>query len=224
MKILTLIRPAILAGALLVTPLFAQNESFRGGTSEFFGSVTFWTAPTITARDVFIPDLGTNDVVMNIKDTELFGLGGGYNIDEHWNIWGDIQFGSPRYQANWGDEILSGKADLFTGRINVDYNFWDKTFTPFVTAGMGFTYIDSNVPSGDPAYWCWWDYYWGWVCDGNQPTHDKWSFSPNAGAGLRWDVAEGFFLKAMANWTWAEVGEGGYKAFPQATLNVGWTW
>jgi len=214
----------LVCGVLASLPLSAQNESFRTGKPEFIGGVTMWTAPTITARDFTIPNLGTNDVTASFDDTALLSLGGGYSFSEHWNIWGDLQFGETDFNARWGNQLLTGSADLFSGRINVDYNLLAKSFTPFVTAGVGFTYIDSNVPSGDPEYWCWWDYWWGLVCDGRQPTHNQWSFAPNAGIGVRWDAAEGFFIKAMGNWTWSELGENGYEVFPQATLHFGWSW
>lgn len=201
-----------------------QSQSFRTQTREFFVSFEWATAPVIAVENVFIPSLGTNDTILQIDDKDLYGLGFGWNIDERWNVWGDMTFGSPKYEARWGDELITGRGDMWKGRLMVDFNLLDRPFTPFVSGGVGFMYFDSGVPSGRTDVWCWWDYFWGiYVCSADTPTHSTWEFTWNGSAGLRWDVTDQFFAKAAVNWMWADVGASGNQTFTNYLINVGWT-
>ena len=42
---------------------------------------------------------------------------------------------------------------------------WKATFTPYVTGGIGYAFIDTNIPDSPPQTACWWDPWWGYVCD-----------------------------------------------------------
>ena len=71
----------------------------------------------------------------------------------------------------------------------------DRSLTPYVEGGIGWTYIDSNIIDGIPSTGCWWDPWWGPVCATFPTTYGKnvWSFA--LGAGLRAELTDTFFLR-----------------------------
>jgi opacity protein-like surface antigen len=227
---------AVLALAVTYSGLNAQYNAAgtsapsgvaRAQSSEFYASWKLFTAPTLTVNDVMIPISGinvTHDAVMQIKDTDIWSIGFGYGISEKLNINGELGFGSPQYTMMWGPYEIKGTGSMFQSRVNLDYNLLSTPFTPIITAGIGYTYFDSGLPSDDPEYVCWWDPWWGYVCDGYVDTHSSSEFTWNAGAGFRWDVTDGFFIKALYDVTWMEVGASGTEAFPEYQVQVGWKW
>ena len=77
--------------------------------------------------------------------------------------------------------------------------------TAFVTAGLGWTYIDTNIPSGLPESSCWYYPWWGQYCGTYVPTHDTTKVSYNAGAGLRLDACTAVF-RFLVNSQWVDFG------------------
>jgi len=51
-------------------------------------------------------------------------------------------------------------------------------------AGIGWTWIDTNIPDGPPVGGCWWDPWWGYVCTTTYPTKTKSAFSYQATLGV----------------------------------------
>ncbi len=81
---------------------------------------------------------------------------------------------------------IRGGYDSFTASANLVYNFMDTPLTPYVSAGIGWTWIDTNIPNGPPNTWCWWDPWWGYVCSTSYPTETLNTFSYQAALGLRY--------------------------------------
>ena len=105
-----------------------------------------------------------------------------------------------------GTQYSTGKpGESSTLRFHGTYNILSGNFTPFVTAGLGWTYIDTNIPSGLPESFCWYYPWWGQYCGTYVPTHDTTKFSYNAGAGLRLDVGTAVF-RFLVNSQWVDFG------------------
>lgn len=115
-------------------------------------------------------------MTFDFDDTNVYGFGIGYNIDNHWNINTDFLFGSTDIDIT-GAVATAGDSDLFLWDVNLDYNLLEDRLTPFVTIGIG---IFSN--SGDLN---------------NGLSFSETNFSWNWGAGGRWDITDKIFLKAM---------------------------
>lgn len=90
---------------------------------------------------------------------------------------------------------LKGKYEAWTPRFSVNYNFLDRNITPYVTAGLGWSFIDSNVPNGQVSVGCWWDPWYGEICTAYRDTRNFNNLTYQAGAGLRWDFARGYSLR-----------------------------
>jgi opacity protein-like surface antigen len=200
------------------------QEARSFGVFEFTFGLTLFTAPGLERSNVNLPNLGTFDAVMNMDDSLLFGFGFGYGLTEKLNLNGELNFGQVDYQMEWGPYALEGTGDMFSGRINLDYNILSTPLTPFITGGIGFTYFDSGVPTGETEVVCWWDDWWGYVCEGTASTYSASEFTYNAGLGLRWDVTDSVFMKFLYDIMWMEVGASGTEAFPQYQLIGGLKW
>jgi opacity protein-like surface antigen len=76
-----------------------------------------------------------------------------------------------------------------------------------VTGGIGYSFIDTNIPDAPPQTACWWDPWWGYVCDTFQSTRNVEEFTYQAGVGLRWDVSPGYTMRLAYEKHWLDLGE-----------------
>ncbi len=202
------------------------GDAGRAGRFEFYMVGQYWGAEDSTISNVTLettpppnPILETGDLILKFDDAFVWGFGMGYNLNSHFTVRGEFTFGEPDYTVQFNDLVGRGEAFIQAGKFNLDYNIIRGPLTPFVSGGIGYLYIDSGIPSGPTDYWCWWDYWWGYVCAGDTPTHTETWFTANATAGVRWDVNESLFFKASvgANWVaadadWIAVIEGMFVA------------
>lgn len=195
----------------------------REGSIEFGFLLRDFSSPDITVTGIQVPLVGTNDATLKIKDAIVYGVTFGGNIDDHWNINGDIGFGNANFEGTWGNQTLKSDGHLWVGNVNVDYNFLTGHFTPYVGAGIGLTSFDSGVPNGG-GYYVWWDPWWGYTASGAYTTHRSTHWTWNGAVGLRWDISDSWTLKGAYQAIWSKVGQGGTKLFPQYTLAFAWRW
>ncbi|RDH82887.1 MAG: hypothetical protein DIZ80_11505 [endosymbiont of Galathealinum brachiosum] len=141
-----------------------------------------------------------------------WAIGLGYNYSEHWAFnfdmgWGDAGYSGTRIDDNDTPESVSG--NIYTSSMNfgTTYNFLAKRFTPFVGASVGWTFVDTNIPDGLPQTVCWYDPWWGYVCDTFIPTKTTTELTYGAIAGLRFDVNDQLFLKGSAGKQWIDFGK-----------------
>ena len=140
---------------------------------------------------------------LNVDSTMGWGLSFAWNMTDKWNFSYRYLSTSPDYQELVVPEdetedtrIIEHEMSKSTHQFNVTYNFSRKAFTPFVVAGIGWTKLDSNVPSAPPGVGCWWDPWWGYICFADWKTYDTSQFTYNLGAGFRWDINNMMFTKA----------------------------
>jgi opacity protein-like surface antigen len=90
---------------------------------------------------------------------------------------------------------VSGDMETFTPRAWLNYNFMEGPITPYVNAGIGWSFVDTNIPNSRVQVGCWWDPWWGYVCTPYQSTKSIDDFVYQVGVGARWDLAGGFSLR-----------------------------
>ena len=146
--------------------------------------------------------------LLKLDDAFTGGVGFGYHFLDYLSI--DVElFGGPlRLTARdvFSSTIRIDDATLFGGNVNLNYNVLKRRFTPVITAGLGFrNYSARDLNETDPA--------------------------ANVGAGLRWDITDRFFIKAIGGVTWTELqNENFYNLFTgqgsilikSASLSVGY--
>lgn len=165
----------------------AQSWEFWGEARVIFGKdVSFEHGSSISTSD----DAG-------------FGLGFGYNIDQHWLASFEFQYNEISYKANIASAdkppkataTVSGDAQISRIGGSIAYNLFPGPLTPYVLGTIGWSYVDSNIPNGPPQTGCWWDPWFGYICSTWQSTASSNAFTYGAGAGIRWDAGRNFFVR-----------------------------
>jgi outer membrane assembly lipoprotein YfiO len=160
------------------------------------------------------------------------GFGFGYNFTNKFALHLDGSWGRSDYQATiattdaggnpTGSTTAGGTLDTATVALNLSYYVLDGPLTPFFMGGFGWTFVDSNIPSGPPEGVCWYDPWYGYVCTSYRDTYTRNYFSYNLGLGARWDVMSGFFLRGSAGWQWVDLGLSGTTDFMGWRLDLGY--
>ena len=205
--------------ALLFAALPAQAQSSRGNKSEFYLS------PVFTDGKNYSFEGGST---ANTDTGFGFTMGYAFNFDQHKALgvevsWSDIDY-TATVQPGIGNGNLSsnirGTLETWTVRFLGNYYFMEGNFTPFVTGGLGWTYIDTNIPAGLPESFCWYYPWYGSYCGTYVPTKTTTRFSYNAGLGLRLDVGKGVF-RGLVNYQYADLGGWGQADFIQYRIDFG---
>lgn len=158
-----------------------------------------------------------------------FRLGGAFNFSDQLAANFGLQWAGVGYDATALDEDLnpvdiSGKYDSFTLSANLRYYATDTQLSPYLGAGIGWTWIDTNVPNGPPYTWCWWDPWWGYVCSTSYPTKSIDAFSYQVNLGLRYTFDnDNTFLDLGYTSQWMDFdAASGTPRFDVITLDFGW--
>ena len=168
---------------------------------------------------------------LDVDDALGFGFNFGYNFTNHFTLGFDLDFIKPDYRAVLVDDmvmpadttVIDHKFSQFNGRLKGTYSFLDGPFIPFVEAGLGWTYIDSNVADGPPITGCWWHPWWGYICSNFYNTFSETSFTYGAGLGFRYHFPGGTFLKASYNvWELDGVGNISDPTITGVRVEFGW--
>ena len=187
---------ALLAMGLMTTSL-AVAQNFRAGDIEY----TLGAAQTFS--DSFQAEGGSS---LNLSSRTGVRLGVEYFTSPKLSVGFDMTWARPSYSAvlvpdDGSPEVnISHRASIFSGHLTGSYYFTDDKFTPWVEAGLGWTYFDSNVTDGPPITGCWWDPWWGYICSNFYSTYNSTSFSYGLGAGLRWNWGRDRAINAGYRW------------------------
>jgi len=164
---------------------------------------------------------------LNIDSDLGWGLDVGWNWTSHWNLSYKFLSTSPSYFAVVVPEdpeatprSAENKLTKISHQLNVNYNFSEKAFTPFVSGGVGWTKVDSNIPTGAVDGGCWWDPWWGYICFADWKTFKTTEFTYNLGLGVRWDINNAIFTKAAYSREFVKL-DNGTLNFDTAILEIG---
>ncbi len=181
----------------------ATDPFSRNGRTELYGIGQYLHSDDIDFNGPY----GTVKTKMN--DTGLGGFGVAYHFSDFFSVHADFMFGSATFSgdvptASGSSVGFSQNAFIQTGRFNVDYNIINRRITPFLTAGIGYQYTETELQNAPPVGYCWWDPWWGWVCSYDHPHAWQTDFTWNVGGGFRWNITDNLFIKATAGATWLE--------------------
>lgn len=196
---------AIAAAVVLLAagPALAQS-SRRANTSEIY------IGPVFTDGRNYSFEGGSS-----ARTDTGYGLNFGFarNFTPHLSAGVDLTWSEQDYRATIAARPdtpsparqVNGVIESGTVRFFGTYNILAGNFTPFVTGGMGWTYIDTNIPSGGLEQVCWAYPWYGYYCATYVETQSTTRFSYNVGAGLRLDAGRGVF-RLLVNSQWADFG------------------
>lgn len=205
----------------LVAVSHAQAQSFAGLNKERAGRMeTTIGVNQLNAWDVS----GDQGSGLDVKSDQGWNFGFGYNFDNHWNLAFAVDYNDPKFSATAVDEDgdsvnINHRMSVYSGQVNGTYHFLKGAFTPYVQAGLGWTYLDSNVSSGRPSTGCWWTWY-GYVCSSYYNTFNSTEFSYSAGAGVRYEFNRNIFIRAGYTSNWIESGDAS-KRLDMGRLELG---
>jgi len=94
-----------------------------------------------------------------------------------------------------GPQKFTSKLYTSTLDFGFTYNLLSGPFTPYISANIGSTYVDSGVPTGNIVTGCWWDPWWGYVCTPQAQTYTSTVINYGAGIGLRYDFSRKLYIK-----------------------------
>lgn len=194
---------AAMLSLALVPSAFAQSD--RSGEWEFFLDLNY--------QDSYSMDFEGGSVADAESDLG-FSIGGNYHINNRFQIQFSLDWVNLDYDATIqsGDVPpnpsfdVRGEMEVFTPRVNGVLNILEGPLTPYVSAGIGWSFIDTNIPTEPPQTGCWWDPWWGYICTTYQNTRDTDEFAYQAGAGVRWDVSDTFSLHLGYEKQWYDIG------------------
>jgi opacity protein-like surface antigen len=153
---------------------------------------------------------GANNTKLALDDDLGWGFQFGYNVNERFNIgflmsWRSISYTATYYDATDQATALNYGGWLDTGTFAAlgQFNLLPKTFTPYVNGGIGWTLIDTNIVA-DYYTGCWWDPWWGYICDGFTSTYGTDTASFLVGVGVRFEPSEVVFIQAGYEKAWLD--------------------
>jgi opacity protein-like surface antigen len=198
-----------------------ENEAIRYET---------WEVSLLMQYQTSTDTQGEQGSSLEIDSGWGWGFGIGYNWTENWNLSYRFSLNKPDYSATIVPEdpeeetqTLNYDMSKYSHQFNVTYHFMDGPITPYVQAGVGWTKLDSNVPSQPPTTGCWWDPWWGYICTTTWDTFKTSKFTYNVGAGLRWDINGAMFLRGAWNRQFISLDNGDLD-FDTVTLEAGFMW
>jgi opacity protein-like surface antigen len=154
---------------------------------------------------------GTSDVGLEIDDDLGWGFGFAYNVNEKVNVGLLMSWRSIPYTATSSDETdpsntrqYGGELDSGTIALMAQYNILPKTVTPYVNGGVGYTLVDTNIVA-DYYTGCWYDPWYGYICDGYTTTYGVDGASFALGAGLRIEPKGPVFIQIGYESDWLDV-------------------
>jgi opacity protein-like surface antigen len=154
----------------------------------------------------------------------------GYRFNPKWELqfildWAQTDYDGTLQSASFPgvSANVHGDMESFAFRINGVWNLLDGPLTPFVSAGLGYAWIDTNIPTGQVQVGCWWDPWWGQICTPYQPTKSVDSFTYQAGLGARWDLTDYFTLRFTYEHQWFDLSKAtGSPAWDQFKVGAIW--
>jgi opacity protein-like surface antigen len=170
---------------------------------------------------------GLNESSLDIDSGYGLGFGFGYNFTENLALRFDGAWSRADYDAVLDTEDsglveINHTLSLFNGQVNGVWNILDGAFTPYLQAGIGWTYVDSNIADGPPVTGCWWDPWWGPICSNFYSTYQETNFSWNVGAGLRYEFGNGMFARGGWEQTNIDGDRGADPTFDAFRFELGW--
>ena len=152
---------------------------------------------------------------LNIHDDFGAALTFGYDLNPKIELeftldWNNVDYDGQIRSADIAglSANVRGEMETWVPRFTARYNFMPGPFTPFVGAGLGWAFVDTNIPTGRVETGCWWDPWWGQICTAVQPTKSADSFTYSGELGLRYDPnpnwsARFFYRKQWYDWSHA---------------------
>ena len=212
---------------LTSTAVLAQYDNRQKERSKFGSRDGRFEASVILAYQTGQDVSSEGGSSLDIDSATGWGISFGWNWTDRVNLQYRLLSTSPRYSAvvvpEDPDELIQDvehKMSKYSHQLNATYHFMKGSFTPFVVGGIGYGTLDSNIASEPPNVGCWWDPWWGYICHGEWKTFKASEFTYNLGVGLRWDINNAIYSRAVYSREFISLDNGSLD-FDTMTVEVG---
>ena len=159
-----------------------------------------------------------------INNRSGFGIGFGYNFTENFEIAGIFSSTNSSYLTtvkNDDGSLEKMSRNLYTSTMAIEatYNILDDALTPFVSANVGFTYIDTGITVDDTPGSCYWDPWWGYICYDNTYTSNELNYG--ATIGVRYDTKDSLYFKGGVGMQHLDLPSENTPFFTSYTVTIG---
>ena len=208
------------AAALLLCSASAFAQVDRAGTWEMGGTLLDISSVSVE---------GIAGTSLRVDDETGWGFSGAYNFTNRLAVGLDVTWSDPAYVATWVPDNPPGLPQRISANLDVSvihfkgiFNVLDTPITPYLEFGAGWTYLDSNIIDDYGGTFCWWDPWWGYVCNTYYDTYADTRTSISYAAGIRWDIASTMVFKA--SWGIIEIDKNRGEDFELDTIQVTFGW
>ncbi len=158
-----------------------------------------------------------------------FLIGLGYELSDHFEVGANFTFDERDFDARLaGDQPgevfpVKGSIETMGVMLNAHYYFMTGRFTPFLTTGVGWNFVDTNIPTEPPQIGCWWNPWYGYICQDFQDTKSVDGFAYQVGAGLRYRVNPSISVSGSYQMSWLDFPKAdGTPSFDGLQLILNW--
>ena len=170
---------------------------------------------------------GGSSVEFNSSTGFLVGLG--YELSEHFEVGANFTYDDRDYEGSLvGDDPgetfqVRGNLESMGVMFDLSYYFLTGRIRPFVTTGLGWNFVDTNIPTQPPQIGCWWNPWYGYICDDFQDTKSVDGFAYQAGAGVRYQVNPSLSFSGSYRMSWLDFPKAdGTPTFDAIQLILNW--
>jgi opacity protein-like surface antigen len=211
----------IVAAGVAASGVVMAQSADRAGSWEARTALTFENSATWDFEG------GTE---ARIENDLGFVLGFAYHLNDNLEFGGGLEFGQQDYTADiasgtFPGTVFSVDGELESFRLMLDgtYNFLPGKFSPFVTGGIGWSWVDTNIATQPPQTGCWWDPWWGYICTSYQNTKSIDGLTYRLGVGMRYDISDSLAIHAAYRMTWIDLDNAeGTPDQDGFLLGIGW--
>lgn len=182
-----------LAAVLTLLPMLGFAQADREGGWEIGAGLV-----DLSSVDV----KGTSGASLRVDDETGIGFSGAYHFTNRLALGLDLSYSEPSYVATLTPDG-AGAPQTIRATMGVDvinfkgiFHLLENDITPYVEVGAGWTYVDSNIIEGYGGSVCWWDPWWGYVCEDYFDTYTETRPSHSYALGIRWDMNQDMVLRA----------------------------
>lgn len=148
---------------------------------------------------------------LELEDDLGWGFGVGYNLNERLEIGGFFSWRTIDYTATIADAVTPTSTTQYSGWLDTGnfaasaiFNLLPKAFTPYVQGTVGWAMVDTNIPAGISTG-CWWDPWWGYICDTYATTYGEDGVAYSLGGGVSLQPSEIFFIRVGYDRMWIDM-------------------
>jgi len=166
---------------------------------------------------------------IEFNSSTAFLIGIGYELSNHFEIGANFTYDDRDYEGLLaGDEPdedfpVLGNMETMGVMFDLSYYFLTGRFRPFLTTAAGWNFVDTNVETRPPQVGCWWNPWYGYICESFQDTKSVDGFAYQVGAGVNYRITPTVSLSGSYKMSWLDMPKAdGTPTFDAIQIILNW--